>query len=257
MLSYLRTCPILSLTYKLPIFPKSFNFLQSSKLCCTQALSISPTEKLLEQNSPFAGVEDVMMGYIFGKKKSTEVAHSLWNHIIKNGDTVVDATCGNGYDTLAMLRMVADSTLRGRVYAMDVQQVALEKTSALLDQHVTANEKELVELFAMCHSNLEDVIPHGIPVRLVAFNLGYLPGGNKKVMTRSETTRPALEAAKRILAPGGLISIMVYVGHAGGREEFETVQAFASGLHVENWSCCKLEMLNRPLAPVLVLLVKT
>ncbi|GAA0143352.1 methyltransferase [Lithospermum erythrorhizon] len=200
------------------------------------------------------GVEDVMMGYIFGKKKSTEVAHSLWNHIIKNGDTVVDATCGNGYDTLAMLRMVADSTLRGRVYAMDVQQVALEKTSALLDQHVTANEKELVELFAMCHSNLGDVIPHGIPVRLVAFNLGYLPGGNKKVMTRSETTRPALEAAKRILAPGGLISIMVYVGHAGGREEFETVQAFASGLHVENWSCCKLEMLNRPLAPVLVLL---
>lgn len=53
--------------------------------------------------------------------------------------------------------------------------------------------------------------------RLVAFNLGYLPGGEKQVITRSETTLLALEAAKRILAPGGLISIVVYLGHPGGR----------------------------------------
>lgn len=53
--------------------------------------------------------------------------------------------------------------------------------------------------------------------RLVAFNLGYLPGGDKEIKTRSETTLMALEAAKRILIPGGLISIVVYVGHPGGR----------------------------------------
>lgn len=52
--------------------------------------------------------------------------------------------------------------------------------------------------------------------RLVAFNLGYLPGGDKGIITRSETTLLALEAAKRILMPGGLISLVVYVGHPGG-----------------------------------------
>ncbi|KAA8527192.1 hypothetical protein F0562_008579 [Nyssa sinensis] len=103
---------------------------------------------------------------------------------------------------------------------------------------------------------MEEVVPKGISVRLVAFNLGYLPGGDKAIITASETTLLALEAAKRILAPGGLISIVVYVGHPGGREEYETVQAFASGLAVENWICCKLQMLNRPLAPILVFIFK-
>lgn len=53
--------------------------------------------------------------------------------------------------------------------------------------------------------------------RLVAFNLGYLPGGDKTVITMAETTALALEAAERIVVPGGLISIVVYVGHPGGR----------------------------------------
>lgn len=196
-----------------------------------------------------------MMGYIFGKKKATEVAHSVWRHIVQNGDILVDATCGNGYDTLAMVKMVADKSSTGRVYAMDIQKAALESTSSLLDESLDSDEKGLVELFAICHSRMEQVVPKGIPVRLVAFNLGYLPGGDKATITKSETTLQALEAAKRMLAPGGLISLVVYVGHPGGREEYEAVQAFASGLPVENWICCKLQMLNRSSAPILVLLL--
>ncbi|GJT57964.1 S-adenosyl-L-methionine-dependent methyltransferases superfamily protein [Tanacetum coccineum] len=83
--------------------------------------------------------------------------HEIWNHVVKKGDTVVDATCGNGYDTLAMLNM------------------------------------------ASC-----------------AFNLGYLPGGDKTLITKSDTTRLAMEVASRIVASGGLISMLVYVGHPGG-----------------------------------------
>ncbi|CAL5321303.1 unnamed protein product [Camellia sinensis] len=211
-----------------------------------------------DRDSPLSGLEDVMMGYIFGKKKATQVAHSVWRHVVQKGDTVIDATCGNGYDTLAMVKMVADKTHCGHVYAMDVQKVALENASSLLDESLTSYEvqKGLVELFAICHSKMEEVVPKGVPVRLVVFNLGYLPGGDKALITRSETTLQALEAAKRMLASGGLISIVVYVGHPGGREEYEAVQAFASGLPVENWICCKLQMLNRPLAPILVLVLK-
>ncbi|KAI8008070.1 putative rRNA methylase YtqB [Camellia lanceoleosa] len=213
-------------------------------------------DKDRDKDSPLSGLEDVMMGYIFGKKKAIQVAHSVWRHLVQKGDTAIDATCGNGYDTLAMVKMVADKTHCGHVYAMDVQKVALENASSLLDESLTSDERGLVELFAICHSKMEEVVPKGVPVRLVAFNLGYLPGGDKALITRSETTLQALEAAKRMLAPGGLISIVVYVGHPGGREEYEAVQAFASGLPVENWICCKLQMLNRPLAPILVLVLK-
>ncbi|KAL8096558.1 tRNA (mnm(5)s(2)U34)-methyltransferase, chloroplastic [Apium graveolens] len=208
------------------------------------------------QTPNLPGLEDVMLGYMFGNKKATEVAHSVWKCVVQKGDAVIDATCGNGYDTLAMLKMVADKSQKGRVYALDLQDAALKNTQSLLDESLGNNEKELVELFATCHSKMEEVIPRNITARLVAFNLGYLPGGDKAMITKSETTLLGLQAAERLVAPGGLISLLVYVGHPGGREEFETVQAFASRLPVDKWSGCKLEMLNKPLAPVIVFLFK-
>ncbi|KAL8461902.1 hypothetical protein ACS0TY_033104 [Phlomoides rotata] len=167
--------------------------------------------------SPFTGLEEVMAGYILGKKKATEVAHAVWKNVVRKGDLVIDTTCGNGYDTLAMLRLIADDTRRGRVYAMDLQKDALERTSSLLDSSLTSHERELVELYAMCHSKMEELVRSGDTVRLVAFNLGYLPGGDKKIKTESDTTLLALEAAKKILSRRGLISILAYVGHSGGR----------------------------------------
>ncbi|GLT91536.1 hypothetical protein SLE2022_094190 [Rubroshorea leprosula] len=180
----------------------------------------------------------------------------VWKHVVQKGDTVIDATCGNGYDTLEMLKLVADDSGRGCVYGMDIQTEALENTSSLLDGTVNQKERELVKLFTICHSRMEEVIPANTYVRLVAFNLGYLPGGDKGIITMSTTTLLALEAAKKILMPGGLISLVVYIGHPGGREELETVEAFASRLPVEDWICCKFQMLNRPLAPLLVFMFK-
>ncbi|CAH9117932.1 unnamed protein product [Cuscuta epithymum] len=202
------------------------------------------------------GVENVMMEYICGQRRATLLAHRVWMDIVKKGDIVIDATCGNGYDTLALLKMVADHTKQGRVYGMDVQKVALENTSLLIDRSVNPHDKELVELFSLCHSRMGDVIPEGVKVRLVAFNLGYLPGADKKIITKSETTLRAIEAAKEILMPGGLISIVAYVGHSGGREEFDKIEELTSRLPFKSWNCCKLQMLNRPLAPVLVFLRK-
>ena len=60
----------------------------------------------------------------------------VWRNIVQKGDTVVDATCGNGNDTLALLKMVADETGRGRVYGMDIQDSAIESTSSFLKMAV-------------------------------------------------------------------------------------------------------------------------
>ncbi|KAF8094545.1 hypothetical protein N665_0360s0047 [Sinapis alba] len=210
------------------------------------------------RNFPLPGVEDVFVGYLFGRKKATEVAHVVWEKVIQKGDMVVDATCGNGNDTLAMLKMVTDDSdsCGGCVYAMDIQEDAIESTSSLLGQTLGSKEKGRVKLFNMCHSKMEEIVPENSRVRMVAFNLGYLPGGNKSLITVSSTTLSALKAAERVLMPGGLISLVVYIGHPGGREELEVVEAFGSGLPVSDWVCCKLQMLNRPLAPVLVFMFK-
>uniref|UniRef100_A0A7N0V8P6 Uncharacterized protein n=1 Tax=Kalanchoe fedtschenkoi TaxID=63787 RepID=A0A7N0V8P6_KALFE len=104
-------------------------------------------------------VDDDAMGYIFGHNKATQVAHLVWKYVVRSGDTVIDATCGNGNDTLAMLRMVADDSASGCVYGFDIQQQALRNTSLLLDDSVTPEEKQMVKLYAICHSRMEDVVP--------------------------------------------------------------------------------------------------
>lgn len=65
---------------------------------------------------------------------------SVWRSLVQKGDTVVDATCGNGHDTLALLKMVANGSGRGCVYGMDIQQSAIENTSLLLKESVNEDE---------------------------------------------------------------------------------------------------------------------
>ncbi|KAL1300032.1 uncharacterized protein LOC107614427 isoform X1 [Arachis ipaensis] len=239
------------------------------------------------KHSPLFGMDDTLVSYLCGKKKATDLAHMVWKHVVQKGDTVLDATCGNGFDTLAMLNLVADDSRKGYVYALDIQKDALDNTSILLEESLNPDERQLVKLVNICHSKMEEVVPRNALVRLVGFNLGYLPGGKKEIITRPETTFLALEAAERILMPGGLISIVVYVGHPGGRkraleqqisclrvtlkshvhavetfidviirEELEAVETFAARMPVENWICCKLRMVNRPCAPVPIFLFR-
>ncbi|KAG8086068.1 hypothetical protein GUJ93_ZPchr0010g8808 [Zizania palustris] len=200
--------------------------------------------------------EDAVVGFVTGKLKATELAHAVWRSIVRKGDTVVDATCGNGNDTLAMLKMVAGERVQGCVYGLDIQESAIESTSSFLKTAVNSREMELVKLFPICHSRMEEIVPKNSPTRLVAFNLGYLPGGDKTIITIPTTTELALQAASRIVCSDGLISVLVYIGHPGGRDELSVVESFASSLPVNTWVSSKFEMLNRPIAPVLILLHK-
>ncbi|GAB2286654.1 hypothetical protein Dimus_021050 [Dionaea muscipula] len=248
----------ISLTQKLVLLRRNprlpYDNTVSSRTNSTRRLAADS----LASGSPCAGAkpDDALMGYIFGMERATEVAHCVWKCIVRKGDIVVDATCGNGYDTLALLKMVRDDINGGFVYGMDIQEDAVKSTSSLLDSSLDLTDREHVKLFTTCHSRMADVLPKDTYVRLVAFNLGYLPGGDKQVITMPQSTLLALEAAKEILAPGGLISVIVYVGHPGGREEFETVQTFASRLAVDDWVSSQIQLSNRPAAPVLVFLFK-
>nr|WP_274600762.1 class I SAM-dependent methyltransferase [Ectothiorhodospira mobilis] len=113
----------------------------------------------------------------------------------------------------------------GRVWAFDVQPPALEATAQRLQ---AAGLAQRVHLIQAGHEHLADHLPPEARGRLAAvlFNLGYLPGGDHSRITRPETTLAALEAALAWLHPRGVVSVLAYRGHDGGKAEYEALQAW-------------------------------
>jgi tRNA A58 N-methylase Trm61 len=153
--------------------------------------------------------------------RPTELAHLLLERVISEGDLVIDATAGNGHDTVFLARCVGES---GRVLAFDVQAAAIESTRRLLESaDVSAN----VELFQESHARLADHVSAG-SVAAIMFNLGYLPGSDQSVITTTSETLIALEAAVQALRPGGWLCVICYPGHDGGNDEASAVESWLS-----------------------------
>lgn len=130
------------------------------------------------------------------------------------GDWAIDATAGNGNDTLVLADTVGPT---GIVWAFDIQRVAIEEARRRAADLGWAN----VRFECRCHSELSSVIApeHAGRIAAVMFNLGYLPRGDHAVVTRLESTRRALDQAIELLRPGGVITIVAYTAHQGGIEE--------------------------------------
>jgi len=135
------------------------------------------------------------------------------------GDIVIDATAGNGHDTLFLAERVGPF---GKVYAFDIQASALECTAARLAAAGMTN----VRLIQDDHANMLqtiDPLHHG-QISTVTFNLGYLPGGDKTMITKTASTLAAIDAAIKLLRDGGRLTILAYPGHPGGFEETVAVE---------------------------------
>ncbi len=164
------------------------------------------------------------------------LAHLLLRQVVKAGDRVVDATCGNGKDTLLLAELVGDG---GQVWAFDIQPAALARTHQRLG---AAGLADRVTLLACGHETLSTRVPP--PVCAVIFNLGWLPGGDRTIITEPATTLPALEGALHILGEGGLLLITCYPGHAGGDRETEAVLAWAADLDPQRFHVWRMGQLN-------------
>tara|TARA_B100001248_G_scaffold260540_1_gene249055 strand:+ start:73724 stop:74287 length:564 start_codon:yes stop_codon:yes gene_type:complete len=163
------------------------------------------------------------------RKTLTQQVHERLTKIICPGDGVVDATVGNGHDTAFLAEAVGPE---GRVFGFDVQQSAIDATSVRLE---AAGVREWVDLFLNGHECLLDFLPAEFigRVKVIMFNLGYLPGSDKQVITQTETTLQAIQAALICLAQGGCLSVLLYPGHPGGSEEAHAVKAFLKSLPQE------------------------
>ncbi|MCB1134670.1 MAG: methyltransferase domain-containing protein [Chlamydiia bacterium] len=181
-------------------------------------------------------------------------AHSTWDKLLQAGDTVIDATCGNGYDTLRLAQLVLCNGT-GWVHAIDVQESAVNATRQRLQEQLTHDQMDRVMLHLQSHAQFPDGIEEG-SVRLIVYNLGYLPGGDKGRTTRTDTTLQSLQAAQRLLKAGGMLSVTLYPGHEEGAREAEAVLAALSAWPKQEWSVCQHRWINRPDSPQLLLIQK-
>ena len=163
----------------------------------------------------------------------TSKAQDLIKEVVLPGDMVIDATLGNGHDTLFLAHLVGP---QGAVYGFDIQQTALTKT---LEQLRNNGLETRVRLFNQGHECMEETLEPDLKggIRAIMFNLGYLPGGDKQLTTMQATTRKALESCKSLLAPGGRITIIAYTGHPGGAEEANEVAQWTTSLDASEWLC--------------------
>jgi SAM-dependent methyltransferase len=163
---------------------------------------------------------------------------------LQAGDGCVDATVGNGVDTLFLAERVGAG---GAVFGFDIQTAALEQAMAKLEKagcaaHIWRGDASAsasmgasmntVRLLLASHEHMTKHIPQEWHGRLsaVMFNLGYLPGGDHRIMTKPDSSVRALEAAFSLLSPGGIITVVIYTGHEGGTEEELAVRHWALGL---------------------------
>jgi ubiquinone/menaquinone biosynthesis C-methylase UbiE len=177
------------------------------------------------------------------------LSHLLLRQFVRAGDSVVDATCGNGSDTLLLAELTAAS---GRVWAFDIQQQALAATTARLRE---ADCLDHVTIVHAGHETLAELC--GNQNNAIVFNLGYLPGGDRSVVTRPESTLAALAQCLKILKPGGIILITAYPGHDGGRQEAEALDEWIARLPPTCFHAWRMGQTNVPdSAPYLMFIQK-
>ncbi len=180
-----------------------------------------------------------------------DLAHAYWGRLLQQGDTAIDATCGNGHDTLKLAQLLSKG---GHVIGLDIQPQAIFKTRQLLEANLSLAECSQVTLLEQSHTQFPDL--SRACVRLIVYNLGYLPGSDKTIKTHTSTTLISVQAALELIAPGGVICITCYPGHKEGKEEQTALLAFVSSLPTPLWNICHHQWANSMTSPSLLLIQK-
>ena len=177
----------------------------------------------------------------------TALAHSLWSQVVQPyTDTVIDATCGNGKDTLILANLLFPSTneinnesssilaidqTRPQLIGIDIQRQACDNTKQLLTDNLPSSiVQNYIQILHSSHAPIPQP-KSAESVGLICYNLGYLPGSgisNKQMSTKMITTIYSLADAALLIRVGGLISIMAYPGSS--YLEYCSVKYFVEGL---------------------------
>ncbi|WP_010678495.1 tRNA (mnm(5)s(2)U34)-methyltransferase [Bacillus timonensis] len=179
-------------------------------------------------------------------------ARNLLQRAINEGDYAVDATIGNGHDTAMLASLVGET---GHVFGFDIQKEAIDNTTARLREQDLLNR---VSLFHKSHDQLLTTIPtetHG-NISGAVFNLGYLPGGNKEIVTKPTSTIEAIEHLLSVMKPEGIIVIVVYHGHEEGAIERDRLLDYCSTLDQKRAHVLMYQFMNQINNPPFIIAIE-
>ncbi|MCJ0933326.1 class I SAM-dependent methyltransferase [Virgibacillus halodenitrificans] len=176
-------------------------------------------------------------------------AHYLLEESVNPGDTTIDATCGNGNDTLFLSRIVGTN---GHVIACDIQQQAIDATRQRLVEHNRFN----VSFIQDSHARLKKYINKDTQIGGAIFNLGYLPKSDKLIITNGESTISAIDIILDFLKQGRLIVLVVYHGHPGGEEEKNTVLKHVMNLDQNDYNVVQYGFINQKNNPPFIIAIE-
>ncbi len=179
---------------------------------------------------------------------AVEFSHFLIEKYADKKGIFVDATAGNGKDT-KFIAEFADKD--SQIIAFDIQKEAVENTKKLLN---AAGLEDRVEVIKDSHVNIDNYISKN-EVSAVLYNLGYLPGGDKEITTEAESTVKALEKNLVFLKKYGIIVLVIYTGHQGGKAEEKAVREFAESLDYRKYNVLHYEFINQEKKPPEVLAI--
>lgn len=168
------------------------------------------------------------------------------NHITE-GSVCVDATAGRGNDTVFLCELVGD---KGKVYAFDIQEEAVESTKNLI------KSKNLsAEIFHDSHINMNKYIGKET-VDGIMFNFGYLPGGDHTKSTSAQTSIKAIEVGLELLRQGAVMCLCVYHGGDTGFEEKDAILKYIKQLDYKKYTVGVCELYNKPNNPPISVIIQ-
>ncbi|SER99313.1 Putative rRNA methylase [Gracilibacillus ureilyticus] len=173
-------------------------------------------------------------------------SHQLLKEIVSEGDTVIDATCGNGNDTLFLSKLVGE---KGKVYGFDIQEAAIENTRKRME----TNHQRNVVLIQDGHEAIDKYIRTDEKIAGAIFNLGYLPRGDHSIVTKPASTIKAIDLITDSLKIGGRIVLVVYHGHDGGAEERNHLLAYCQNLDQNFYQVLQYQFINQKNHPPFIL----
>lgn len=179
---------------------------------------------------------------------AVKMAHFLLKGRLATADAVIDATAGNGQDTLFLALHTPDNTI---IRAFDIQQDALDKTQKVLEAHSLANK---VKLVLDSHANMAKYCME--PADIIMFNLGYLPGGTHTVTTITETTAEAVKAGLDLLKAGGIMTVAAYPGHPEGKRELASLQQILQNISQRSYTVACWHMVNQVNSPPVLYVIE-
>jgi tRNA1(Val) A37 N6-methylase TrmN6 len=179
---------------------------------------------------------------------AVQMAHKLIMPRLAKATLAIDATAGNGNDTLFLAK---NSPVETTIWAFDIQPQAITKTHLLLKQHGFTHKVRLIQ---DDHAKLATYIDQ--PIDIVMFNLGYLPGGDHARSTCPTTTLQAIQQVLQLLTVGGLITITAYPGYEHGKQEHYALNQYLTGLKQQAFTVASWTMVNQVNSPPVLYVIE-